>query len=500
MKNTKISLAVAALVLGQLTGCAAPVLTTSQAARKVEAVTKEQSEKFVVSSLGQSAVKVVDGPSVNFVKKSRGEKRGDLTLKASAAPLGPLLSDLARRSGYSLVFADSVDATRKVTVEFNGTSTEDAIRTAAFLAGYAAVFNKEKRLITVAETATFTFKMPTGAFASLKGNYKAGNSAQGGSGGSGGTGQGSGGGASSNIQSQFSIEGTEGPNGDALVKLITDSAGPQATVSVSPLGYVSVRATAQGLSRVNELMKRLSREAMTQVDIEASVVEVNLTRDFAYGITWDRVIQMASGNSLAVTTAPGDLLGASLTLTRTSASATAIIEALEKFTDVRVVSQPRLVSMNNTPSNFIEATQVPYLGSVQQTPSSVSGGQPTVSGELSFAIDGVTFSAVPSVIDSNQVQITLMPVIDSVGTFAKFDLGTATLEAPRSGKKQSFMRVLAESGKTLILGGIRVATDSTTSTLPAATTGSRGTKEIVILLRANVLEPRQYEPIVAESI
>lgn len=484
--------------LGILGGCASPVLTTNQAGARTSERIADETSRFAEKA--SPSVRVVEGPAVQFAKKQRAASRGDVNVKAAAAPFGPLLTELAKKTGYTVAFTEAVDASRKITVEFNNSQGEDAIRTTAFMAGYVAVFNKERRTVTVADAATFTFKLPPAVLSNLKASYKAGTDGAG-SGGGGGAGGKSGGGASTGISSEFSIEGQEGPNGGALAQLIQTAAGGQASVHVSSLGYVTVRGGAQSLARVTELVKRLSREAMTQVDIEASVVEVNLTREFSYGITWDKVLQRASGSSYSLGTTPADLLGSSsFTLSRTGASTTSIIEALERFTDVRVVSQPRLVSMNNMPSNFIEATQVPYLGSVQQTASTVSGGAPTVSGELSFAIDGVTFSAIPSVIDSNQVQISLLPVIDSVGEFARFDLGGSRLEAPRSGKKQSFMRVLAESGKTLILGGIRVGNDSTTTAAPSSTSGTRGTKEIVILLRANILEPRNFDPIVAEAI
>lgn len=489
MNHLKLATSLAALSL--MTGCALPVSTAHQAQEKM-AERLDSEFKSIANQSNRAAVRVVGDEQPQFTKKLRPKAKGDLNAKAASAPVGPLLTEFAKKAGYNIAFAEGVDTHRAITVDFNNAMAEDAIRTTAFLAGYVAIFNKERRQITVAESATFTFKLPPSAMSALKAEYKAGNSESSG---------GSSSGPSSALTSQFMIEGSEGPDGSSLSKLIADTAGPNANVSVSPLGYVTVRGSATGLSRVDELVKRLAREALTQVDIEASIVEVELTREFSYGISWDRVLQRASGSEYTLGITASESLGVpGLTMGRTSANTKSILTALERFTDVRVVSQPRLVAMNNTPSNFVEATQIPYLGSVSQTAASTAGGEPTVSGELSFAIDGVTFSAVPSVIDSNQVQISLMPVIDTVGEFSKFDLGSTKLEAPRSGKKQTFMRVIAESGKTLILGGIRVGTDRTTTTVPSSTVGARGSKEIVVLLRANIVEPRPFEAIVAESM
>jgi len=110
----------------------------------------------------------------------------------------------------------------------------------------------------------------------------------------------------------------------------------------------------------------------------------------------------------------------------------------------------------------------------------------------------------PSIIDDRHVQITLVPVLSNVLSFQTFQLGSGgTLTAPQQATKQSFMKVMAESGKTLILGGIRYSTDSKTDTpaplLLGNTTRSKTAQEIVILMRATVLPAADFDPLVGES-
>lgn len=62
------------------------------------------------------------------------------------------------------------------------------------------------------------------------------------------------------------------------------------------------------------------------------------------------------------------------------------------------------------------------------------------------------------------------------------------------------MRVLAESGKTLILGGIRYNKESKDTTVPSGVSRSSNAKEVVILLRANVIEAPAFDPVVSESL
>jgi hypothetical protein len=102
------------------------------------------------------------------------------------------------------------------------------------------------------------------------------------------------------------------------------------------------------------------------------------------------------------------------------------------------------------------------------------------------------------------VQITLIPVLSSVLSFQTFQLGSGgSLTAPQQATKQSFMKVMAESGKTLILGGIRIQTDNKADT-PAPmilgnTNRTKSTEEIVILMRATVLPAADFDPLVGEA-
>lgn len=506
---------VLAIALGTLGGCASPSLTIKQMKATNEAKTTAAVAEFEKTSRPVAAVREIREPMVDFKKTEQVRIRGDVNIQAAGAPFAPILSELGRKAGYSVAYAESVDAGRKVTVNFNEAVTEDAIRTTAFLAGYAAVIDKTNRTIMVSDVATYTFRLPSGVFSALQAQYSVGGNPANSSSGGGQSG-GSAGGTS--LRAEFAVQGKEGSNPMGVTKFLQDIAGKNAEVYVTDSGHVSVRANAQALRRVHEFMKGFSRDAMTQVEIEASVVEVALAKDFALGIQWGKVVENAAqgmmlGGSASQSLAgaltgqgPGGLVnqmvaqatGGAFSAFKVGVNTSSIITALSKFTDINIVSQPKLVSMNNVPATFFDGTQLPYLGSIQQTAGSAAGSQPTVTGSVAFAIDGVSFSAIPSVVDSNTVQITLIPVLSSVNGFESFL--NDTLKAPRQGNKQTYMRVLAESGKTLILGGIRYNKDTKDTSYPNSTAASSTSKEVVILLRTNVIPAPVFDPIVSESL
>ena len=516
----------AALLLLNLAGCASMSVTTSQMKSTTGERASSAIAEFDKSTRPAAAVREVNQALVDFKKTEQPRFRGEVNLHAASAPFGPILSELGKKAGYSVAYSDSVDVNRKVTVDFNDAMTEDAIRSTAFLVGYAAVIDKQNKTIMVSDVAMYTFKIPAGLLSTLEANYTVGgnpansasSSSSGGAGGAGGAGGGSSSPGGTSLRAEFSVKGKEGSNPVGLTRFLQDLAGKNAEVYVTDSGYVSVKANAQALRRVHEFMRSFVKDAMTQVEIEASVVEVSLTKDFSLGIQWSKVVNTASqaistggGAGAALTGAltgsgPGALLSQLSTTAATGAlsaykvgvSSASLLSALAQFTDINIVSQPKLLSMNNVPATFFDGTQIPYLGSVQQTQSTAAGGAPTVTGSVAFAIDGVSFSAIPSVVDGSNVQITLIPVLSNVSGFSSFLNNTLT--APVQGNKQTYMRVLAESGKTLILGGIRYNKTSKDTNVLSSLSSTAAATEVVILLRANIIPSPTFELVVSESL
>lgn len=516
-------LLVATAVATLFAGCATPFATQEQAKSITQSRTADAVNEFVKQQR-TGAVREITEPLSEFRRTEAPVKRGDVYVKAASTPFAPILNELTKKSGYSIAFGENVDPMRKVTVDFNGAFTEEAIRTTAFLAGYAAVFDRDSRTVYIAETATYNYRLPSAVFKSLQATYNVGgdpaNSASSSS--SSGAQGSSGGGGGTSLKAEFSIGGKEGTNGTGITKFMTDLAGKNAEVLVTDQGVISVRGNAQALRRMNDFIKGFAHDAMTQVEIEASVIEVSLTKDFSLGIQWGKVLNGANSGVFAgsngdlaaaqIKAQGGDstsLIGAaaqaaasgSLGGYRTTASSAAIINSLMQFTDVNIVSQPKLVSLNNNPATYFDGTQIPYLGSISQTASATSGtstANPTVTGSVSFAIDGVSFSAVPSVINKSSVQITLLPVLSSVGQFSTFLNGQVT--APSQSNRQTYMRVVAETGKTLVLGGMRYNKNVKDTSYGASTSQKSTSKEVVILLRAYVTPPNDSDIVMNESL
>lgn len=447
--------------------------------------------------------------AAEFRKTEAPRNRGDVNISARQTPFTPLVSEMASSIGYSVAFGDMVDVNRLVTVNFQDMAAEEAIRSTAFLAGYVAVFDKGLRTIYVTDSANYIFRLPSSVFKALQAQYAVGGNPSNSGGSSGGEGGSSGG---TSLKAEFNVTGTTTTTtADGISKFLKDLAGRNTEVFTNDTGLVNVRGNAQALRRVHEFLKTFAKSAMTQVEIEASVVEVSLKNEFSMGIKWQSVFNKAkmgishgvgeaalSGMTNGVDGLQGLAADGGTGLFRTTSNSSALIQALAQFTDVKVVSQPKILSMNNVPGTFFDGTQLPYLGKMEKTTSGSSDSKDTFTGSVAFAIDGVSFSAYPSVVADDSVQITLVPVLSTVNGFEKFLDGQMT--APIQSNKQTLMQVLAENGKTLVLGGIRYTNEKKDTSVAVSTGKSSSTKEIVILLRANVIPAPAFDPLTSEML
>jgi len=335
-------------------------------------------------------VNEIDAPYVEFKQVPNRRAPGPLNVKAAAAAFGPLMAELAKANGYSVVFSDAVDTNHKVSVELNGAEVIDGMRTLAFMAGYVAVIDLESRTITVTDVATFTYKIPVTLLQALNATYSVGGnpvtegsgggggssgaSASGGSSsGSSGSSGGSGGGGGGGMRASFVVSGSTSTGEKSVRALLADIAGKNAAITVSDLGVITVRANAQSQQRVHRFLRSFVHDAMSQVDIEASVVNVTLDDEFSLGVDWSKVLSakglLGKAGQVALGGGTGGVLSPALTATFTNSSVSAVVTALRQLTDAKVISNPHILAINNTPATFFDGTELPYLGSVVATPS-----------------------------------------------------------------------------------------------------------------------------------
>lgn len=464
-----------------------------------------------------------------------------VTLRSYGAPVGRLLAGIMAPRHWTLAFATGASPKTRVNVALDRVGWKTAVRKVAFDAGYVAVFDEATRTVTIATKATYLFQLPTGLFSGTQANYFVGGSTGGASVSGSGT-SGVGGGMSGGMPSAPSVGGAgttgssssvprasflvngklKGETPSGLVQTVQSMAGSGAKVDLDPVtGLLSVTADAPGLERVSGFIRHYIQVANTRVMIHAAILRVQLSGQLQWGINWNKVIQDAnhtikigvvgSAAQLAAGAAPGSATSP-FTLTYTTSSVNSVITALRNLTGVRILSQPALLAQNGAPETLYSGKSLPFVGSIQSTVTGLSGSSSTSAG-VSYATSGLSLSLVPNVLPGGLVSVRLVPSITRVDSFQSFNVGTGTITGPVQNVQQAFMQVLLRSGRTAIIGASRQTQRSDgqsgvplLSRLPLLGLAFKGVNlggnqtQLVILLRAKVLSPPQYDPLVGSYL
>jgi general secretion pathway protein D len=258
-----------------------------------------------------------------------------------------------------------------------------------------------------------------------------------------------------------------------------------------------VRITADNVNNAlviyaNQESYRLVEETVTQLDrpqlqvaIHATIAEVTLNNDLQYGVQYflqgknvtgsftnsnsasavNTVTQSAAATTGILTTSPVQstvsnvastflnqmLPGASLALGSAS-NPKAILDALRTVTDVKVISSPSLVVMNNQVASLVVGDQVPVT---TQSATSVSApGSPLVS-SIDYRNTGVILSVSPTVNVNGNVLLEISQEVSDVAANAN-----ATTLTPTLSQRKIKSTITVASGQSVLLGGLISETQS----------------------------------------
>lgn len=449
------------------------------------------------------------------------------SLRVNNAQFFALATTIAQSRGYAVSAMKDVDSQAVINIDFSGLTFDEALRQIGMVAGYVAVINDESRTVTFAKVGTYTFRLPTRLLESLtttasvggdpsnsssgSGSGSSGSSGSGSSSMGGSSGSGSGSSQGSSLTASFVINSSTKAPGDTIAAYLSRVGGENCSVDINnSSGFIFARGNAIALKRIHDFLKVFARDEMRQVQLQASIVDVTLGQNLETGIKWDKILN-SDGTNIAYDTTSAVTDTAALTATLTTKSITGVISALEQVTDVRVLTQPSVVAANHTPATLFDGRKIPYLPEKTTTISGSTSTYSSNSETIVYALDGVNISATVDILTNNLVQIHLIPVTNTVGTFETFDSGNVT--APIQTNKQSDMTIQVPNGQTVIMGGDRYSTgNDTTSGLPGVTdvpvvgkvlggtNNSHSTRENVMMLQAQILPAPPYEPLVGEAL
>ncbi len=208
-----------------------------------------------------------------------------------------------------------------------------------------------------------------------------------------------------------------------------------------------VYATPQERDAVEATLRRLDILPL-QVRIDAVIAEVTLNDTLRYGTQF--FFRTGEFNNLLSTAAGGALAGAFpgfVFAGRGLNGAPVAISALQAVTEVRVLSSPQLMVLDNEPARLQVGSLVPYL--TQSAQSTLTAGAPIVS-SVSYRETGVIMEVTPRVNSGGLVTLDIAQEVSDVDPTQT----TVGINSPTFSQRVVRSRVAVQDGQTIGLAGL----------------------------------------------
>jgi general secretion pathway protein D len=285
-------------------------------------------------------------------------------------------------------------------------------------------------------------------------------------------------------------------------------------IADEPNNSVIIVASAQDYEVILPVIEQLDVMPL-QVLIDATVVQVTLTDELKYGISW----YLREGNSQTLLNSAATIAGAvstgGLSTFYNAGSVKALLTAEAKLDNVNIISSPSLMVLNNQKARINVGDQVPI--STGSTAVPLAGGTPTFaqSNTIQYKDTGVTLEVTPRVNANGLVIMKLKQIVSNVvqNTIAETKTDTATQQqSPTISKKEIASSVAVADGETIVLGGLisDTVTDNKNGvpffyqlpiigSLFGATSKNDTKTELVILITPRVVKSKQDSRVISNE-
>ena len=230
-------------------------------------------------------------------------------------------------------------------------------------------------------------------------------------------------------------------------------------------GMIAVKATAKQHEQIKGFIDQVLDSAQRQVLIEATIAEVKLSDTYQAGIDWSFV------SSDPNATATQDLLGGNLgqtpffsfniaeTVNGNPLNVT--LKALETFGDVKVLSSPKVMAINNQSALLkVVDNEVYFTTDVEAVPGSVNQNSTVaIDTNVNTVPVGLVMAVTPFIDENEVVTLNVRPTISRIISFvadpnpALADAGVVS-EIPVIQVREIESVLKIENGDTAVIGGL----------------------------------------------
>ncbi len=272
---------------------------------------------------------------------------------------------------------------------------------------------------------------------------------------------------------------------DTLEQIIGEEEGQQVVVNAQA-GVVVVRAMPEQLHQIEEYLDVVQTIAHRQVIIEAKVIEVQLNDGYQAGINWVAVAENSRGDTYTfgqrtppagfggdfddlggrpIVIEPGTVttgfvttaLGGAFAMAFDIGDFNSFIELLSAQGETRVLSSPRVSTLNNQKAVIKAGSDEFFVTNVSSQTVTGTASSTSLDIELTRFFSGVALDVTPQIAADGSIIMHIHPTISEVTDQQKVITVSGqsdTLPLAFSEIRETDSIVRAESGQIIVIGGL----------------------------------------------
>jgi MSHA biogenesis protein MshL len=260
---------------------------------------------------------------------------------------------------------------------------------------------------------------------------------------------------------------------EAAVQSIIGTGEGRSVIVMDQAGVIVVTAMYSELTAVDQFLSLSENALHRQVILEAKILEVVLSERFQSGIDWSELGEVTGSDGGPVTFSLGgapvqnpDGLGGVFGVGVEFKDFSGFIQLLETQGVVKVLSSPRISTVNNQKAVIKVGTDEFYVTNVTQTTTVGTATTITPSVTLTPFFSGIALDVTPQISVNGDVILHIHPTVSEVSDQNKVvTIGndTVTLPLALSTIRESDSIVRARNNQVIVIGGLMQSASSSSN-------------------------------------
>jgi MSHA biogenesis protein MshL len=214
-------------------------------------------------------------------------------------------------------------------------------------------------------------------------------------------------------------------------------------------GLLQVSDYRDRLDLIGQYLEAVETRVLRQVQIQAKVIEVELSEEYSAGIDWTAVFRSA-GKSVTVTQNLAPTSSSAFTVGVDIKDFQGLLDAFANQGRVNVMASPRVMAMNNEPAVMRVGTQDVFFVTTSQVDATTGEIlQTTVTPQT--ITEGVVLSVTPQINADGMIHLSITPSITEKTGTATSRLGD---QVPIVAVRETDTMVRVHEGETIVIAGL----------------------------------------------